>query len=104
MPEVQVPLQVKVSLREHAVLKETRWGPVQKSLNQDFVFVNDKLAGYYSHVSKTFLPLAGWDNAMTPTVVDAIKKIKNEESVGATKAQPIELNATEQTEDDEDDN
>ena len=49
----------KVSIREHAVLKQTRWGEVKKSLNQDFVFVNDELAGYYLYIPRAFAALAG---------------------------------------------
>lgn len=97
MPEVQL----KVDIREHAVMKQTRWGEVKKSLNQDFVFVNDSLAGYYSHVSKKFLPLAGWDDALTPGVVDALRELKKDQAVAAVKAAPIQLPSPEEGEDDE---
>lgn len=84
--------QATVTVREHATTKVNAWGMEEKkSLNQDMVFVNNKLAGYLSYVSKKFLPLAGWPNQHNAAVVDALKKIKGAEfgDITAVDAPPI---------------
>lgn len=92
-----------VTVREHAVTKRDSFGmEVTKSLNQDMVFVNDKLAGYLSHVTKKFLPLSGWNNQHNKVVCEALQKIKGDDFgvITAVDAPPIAEKLVD-TEDDE---
>lgn len=73
---------------------------VTKSLNQDQVFIDDALCGYLSHVTKTFLPLADFDDRLTPKVVSALEKLKGH-PVSAIEA-PVSVE-TLTTDDDEED-
>lgn len=70
----------EVKVREHAITEVDGYGiEVSKSLNQDMVFVNDKLAGYLSYTSKKFLPIAGWRDENSPMVCKALMDLKGEE-------------------------
>lgn len=91
-----------VTIREHSLSKKDSFGLVaEKSLNQDFVFVNDKLAGYLSHTAKKFMPVAGWSNDHNKMVCDAIQKIKGAEFGPITAIDAPEVPVIETTEDDE---
>jgi hypothetical protein len=93
----------KISVREHAVLKETRWGDVKKSLNQDFVFINDELAGYYLYIPRVFEALAGFEDVMGEPTCRAIEQIK-QLPTGAVRflaGPPIELPAPVQEDEDD---
>lgn len=77
-----------ITVREHVLTKKNSLGlEVTKSLNQDFVFVNDKLAGYLTYADKMFKPLSGigWDNSHNPMICEALQKIKGSE-FGTIKA------------------
>lgn len=91
-----------VTIREHVITKKDAYGlESAKSLNQDFVFVNDKLAGYLSHVSKKFMPITGWNNAHNDMVCKALEGLKGPDFGRITHidAPPLEMLAV--TEDDE---
>ena len=71
-----------VTIREHKVGKTNSVGlVVEKSLNQDMVFVNDKLAGYLTWADKKFKPLCGigWDNQHNDMICKALEGLKGEE-------------------------
>jgi hypothetical protein len=51
----------------------------EKSLEQDFVFVDGKLAGYLTWPRQEFKPLVGWNNAFNQMVCDALQILKGEE-------------------------
>lgn len=68
-----------VTIREHVITKQNSLGlDVSKSLNQDFVFINDKLAGYLTYPDRKFKPLQGigWDNSHNQMVCDALQALK----------------------------
>lgn len=66
-----------ITIREHVITKKNSFGlEVTKSLNQDFVFVNDKLAGYLTHADKAFKPVFGWDNSHNKMVCEALQELK----------------------------
>lgn len=81
-----------VTIREHATTKIDEYGlETKKSLNQDMVFVNGRLAGYLSYTSKKFLPLAGWNNQHNGVVCEALQNIKGVEfgQITSVDAPPI---------------
>jgi hypothetical protein len=68
-----------ITIREHKVSKVNSLGlTVEKSLNQDMVFVGGKLAGYLTWPDKMFKPLSGigWDNSHNKMIVDALQGLK----------------------------
>lgn len=66
---------MEVRCEEHTVTKNTDWGPVQKSLNQHRVFVNDRLAGYVGVTH--FLPLCGFPQELVESVAAECSKLLN---------------------------
>lgn len=85
-----------VTVREHVIEKTNSVGlVVKKSLNQDFVFVNDKLAGYLTYPDKKFKPLSGigWDNEHNQMICDALQKIKGADFGAITALDAIDVQA-----------
>lgn len=93
----------QVTIREHVISKTNSLGlEVAKSLNQDFVFVNDKLAGYLTYADKKFKPLSGigWDNSHSPMICDALQKLKGDDfgKITALDALDVEIQQPEDSE------
>ena len=63
---------MEIKLEEHTIPKQTRWGTVQRSLNQHIVSIKtDETAGWLhcGYVGMTaFLPLSGFPNELVPEV------------------------------------
>lgn len=92
----------KVTIRECAEVFTDDYGvETKKSFNQDFVFVNDKLAGYLTWPDKCFKPITGWNNAHNDMVCRALEGLKGKDfgPISHIDAPPIEMLAV--TEDDE---
>lgn len=92
-----------VTIREHKISKVNSLGlAVEKSLNQDMVFVGDKLAGYLTWPDKTFKPLSGigWDNSHNQMIIEALQGLKGPE-FGSIKALDSTDAETQAAEDDD---
>jgi hypothetical protein len=65
---------LKIEFKEHTVAKSTRFGTVQRSLNQHLVYIeNDaKEMVHCGYIGDTaFLPLSGFPNELSKEVADA---------------------------------
>lgn len=85
-----------ITIREHAIEKENSVGlMVKKSLNQDMVFVNDKLCGYLTWPDKKFKPLngIGWDNQHNAMICEALEGLKGLEFGEITALDAMDLPA-----------
>lgn len=83
-----------ITIREHVLTKKNSLGlEVTKSLNQDFVFVNDKLAGYLTYPDRKFKPLQGigWDNTHNDMMCEALQKLKGDDFGKITSVDVIDL-------------
>ena len=74
---MSIEVKVEVKVEEQFVPKQTRWGTVQKSLNQHIVKIkNDD--GQFMHIGyvgvKAFLPLAGVPEELVEPVTQACEK------------------------------
>lgn len=93
----------QVTIREHVISKTNSLGlEVTKSLNQDFVFVNDKLAGYLTYPDRKFKPLngIGWDNSHSSMICDALQTLKGADfgKITALDALDVEIQQPEDNE------
>ena len=86
---------MEVALEEHKVKKKTRWGSVERSLNQHIVYVvNDAgekvQAGYIgTHKGAKFCPLAGFPQELAKAVCDAIAEQRGGGTIKSAAAPAI---------------
>lgn len=73
-----------------------------KSLDQDFVFVDGKLAGYLTYPRQEFKPLTGWNNAFNPMVCEALQKLKGDDFGKITWIDAPEQELIEEEDEDDD--
>jgi hypothetical protein len=63
---------MEIKLEEHTVPKITRWGTVQRSLNQHIVSIKTDDSAKWLHCgyvgTSAFLPLSGFPNELVPDV------------------------------------
>ena len=95
-------MAAQVTIREHKISSVDEYGlEVESSLNQDFVFVNGKLAGYLTWTDKCFKPIVGWNNAHNETVCKALEELKGEDFGPISHVETLSVSDIQQQSEDE---